>query len=206
MDCTVWEFEFWQHQQIFVLHNLQTCPVVQPTSYLMGTGVFSQAVKRPRHEVGHSPPSRAEIKKEWGNTSTPPPLVHMPLWRRKGKFYLYIANTELAEVKCVHPGQEWDESRILVKKAIDIRVQQNSEELSASQVWLLSINQSAAFLSSQPLWSSKRRTTGCDTLQSLRKCCHDSFHSKITETNVLLLLQFQAVITQHYVHLNVSRS
>ena len=61
-------------------------------------------------------------------------------------------------------------------------------------------------ISSQPLWSSKWRTTGCDTLQSLRKCCHDSFHSKITETNVLLLLQFQAVITQHYVHLNVSRS
>jgi hypothetical protein len=38
----------------------------------MGTGGFPPGVKRPEHEVDHSSPTSAEIKKTWINKSTSP--------------------------------------------------------------------------------------------------------------------------------------
>jgi len=33
-------------------------------------------VKQFKHEVNHSPPSRAKVKNEWSHTSTPPICLH----------------------------------------------------------------------------------------------------------------------------------
>jgi hypothetical protein len=38
----------------------------------MSTGVLSPAVKSPGHEVDHSPPPKAEVRKAWTCTPTPP--------------------------------------------------------------------------------------------------------------------------------------
>jgi hypothetical protein len=49
--------------------NVQTGPEAHPASYTMGTGSFP-GVKRPGHGAEHPPASTAEVKKEWGYTST----------------------------------------------------------------------------------------------------------------------------------------
>jgi hypothetical protein len=48
---------------------------VHPAFYLMGTGVFSQGLKWPGHDVDHSPPSD-EAKHERRCTSPPPMCLH----------------------------------------------------------------------------------------------------------------------------------
>jgi hypothetical protein len=50
---------------------IQTGPVVQPSSYTMGTGSFP-GVKLPGRGADHPPTSSAELKKEKSYTSTPP--------------------------------------------------------------------------------------------------------------------------------------
>jgi hypothetical protein len=49
-------------------HPVQTGSVSLPNSYPMGT----PEAKRPGHEADRSPPSNAEVKKEWSYTSTRP--------------------------------------------------------------------------------------------------------------------------------------
>jgi hypothetical protein len=66
------EFESRKGKKFLLLHIVQTCSGVQPTSYKMGTGGSFPGVKRQGRETGHSPPSSAEIKKMWIYTSTPP--------------------------------------------------------------------------------------------------------------------------------------
>jgi hypothetical protein len=45
---------------------IQTGSGVHPTSYTMGTGgFFPEGKKLPRRDSDHSPPSSAEVKKEW---------------------------------------------------------------------------------------------------------------------------------------------
>jgi len=39
-------------------------------------GAVILAVKRPGREADHSPPSSAEVKHKWSNTSVPPILLH----------------------------------------------------------------------------------------------------------------------------------
>jgi hypothetical protein len=53
-------------------HRVQTGSGAHTASYPMGTGVLSPEVKRPGHEVDHSPASSAEVKNVWGYTSTLP--------------------------------------------------------------------------------------------------------------------------------------
>jgi hypothetical protein len=52
--------------------RLQTGFGAHPSSYPMGTGAFSPAVKQSRPEADHSPRTSAEVKKTWAYTSTPP--------------------------------------------------------------------------------------------------------------------------------------
>ena len=75
-------FESQQGQEIYLFSKtVQTGSRAQRASYSRGTGVFSRVVKRPRREVDHSPPSSAEVKNEWRDTSTPPICLHLYLLR-----------------------------------------------------------------------------------------------------------------------------
>jgi hypothetical protein len=69
-----------------LLRNVQTTSGAHPVD----TEPLSLGVKRPGREGDHSPPSTAEVKKEWSYTSTPPSI---PSWRGQGKallcFYFY---------------------------------------------------------------------------------------------------------------------
>jgi hypothetical protein len=65
------EFESRQGQE-FSLHVIHTGSGVHPTSYSMGTGALSLAVKRPGRETDNSPPASVEVKKIWIYTPTPP--------------------------------------------------------------------------------------------------------------------------------------
>jgi hypothetical protein len=48
-------------------------PALGPTQspFQVVPGALSLAVKRPRREADHSPPSSAEVKNAWSHTSTP---------------------------------------------------------------------------------------------------------------------------------------
>jgi hypothetical protein len=61
----------WAPFKLFLVTVWYTQPPVQWAS-----GALSPGVKRPGHEVDHSPPTSAEVKKVWIYTSTP----HMPSW------------------------------------------------------------------------------------------------------------------------------
>jgi hypothetical protein len=52
-------------------HHIQTGSGAHLASYPMGNGILSPGVKRMGREADHSPPSSAEIKKEWSYISTP---------------------------------------------------------------------------------------------------------------------------------------
>ena len=60
-DCP--GLEFWQGQRTFI-QNLQIIYGNHPASYSVGTGFFC-GVNRPGRESDRSPPSSAEVKKEW---------------------------------------------------------------------------------------------------------------------------------------------
>jgi hypothetical protein len=66
------EFETLQGREFSLLHSVQTYTGAHPASYLMGTGVLSQGIKRPGREADHSPQASAEVKNAWIYTSTPP--------------------------------------------------------------------------------------------------------------------------------------
>jgi hypothetical protein len=53
--------------------------------------------KRLGSEVEHSPPSKAEVKKQWSYTSKP---CYMPLWHGQGQICLFFANKSF-EYLCV---------------------------------------------------------------------------------------------------------
>jgi hypothetical protein len=54
------------------VHVVQDGYGVHPTSYSMVTGALSPGVKRPGHEVDHSPTASVEVKNVSIYTSTPP--------------------------------------------------------------------------------------------------------------------------------------
>jgi hypothetical protein len=58
------------------LKTVQTGYGAQPASYSSGNGIISQALTRPEREVDHSPPYSAEVKNEWGYTSTSSICLH----------------------------------------------------------------------------------------------------------------------------------
>jgi hypothetical protein len=65
----------WMAEEVRVrvlLHVVQTGTGVHPTSYRTGTRGFSPGIKRLEREADHSPPARAEVKKMWIYTSSPP--------------------------------------------------------------------------------------------------------------------------------------
>jgi hypothetical protein len=59
----------------FLVHRVQTDSWAHPASYPKGTGAHFLRIKRPAREADHSPPSRAEVKKVWSHTSTPPTFI-----------------------------------------------------------------------------------------------------------------------------------
>jgi hypothetical protein len=65
-------FDRWQE---ICLYSTAPRPALGPTQppIQWGTGVLSPAVKRPKRETDHSPPSGAEVK----NGGAIPPLPHM---------------------------------------------------------------------------------------------------------------------------------
>jgi hypothetical protein len=79
-QCSVGSFSF-----IFIFVNISLCLFLQlyfqsgtsanPTSSPMNTEVPFPRTKRQGREADHAPPSNAEIKKTWINTSTPPAFV-----------------------------------------------------------------------------------------------------------------------------------
>jgi hypothetical protein len=57
---------------IFSLHHrVQTGSGAHPASYPMGTGRSFSGVKQLGYEADHSPPSSAEVKNVWNDTSIP---------------------------------------------------------------------------------------------------------------------------------------
>jgi len=55
----------------------------------MGNMTFIPDVKRPGREADHSPPSGAELKNAWSNTSTPPVRLRgVVLSQAQGKLYI----------------------------------------------------------------------------------------------------------------------
>jgi hypothetical protein len=58
-------------------------PIQPPNQRVIS--VLSLEVKRPGCEAGHSPPSSAEVKKEWSYTSTPT-MCHHGEYREKFTF------------------------------------------------------------------------------------------------------------------------
>jgi hypothetical protein len=64
------EFESLWRQELSLLH-IQTGCRIHPVSYPMSTEALSPGVKRPGRAADHSPPTSAEVKKMWINTSTP---------------------------------------------------------------------------------------------------------------------------------------
>jgi len=61
----------WKEQK--KLFSKTSTPVLSPPNIIFSEywGVPSTGTKQPGHKANHSPPSRAEVKKEWSYTSTP---------------------------------------------------------------------------------------------------------------------------------------
>jgi hypothetical protein len=57
-------------------HRVQNGSGTHLASYPMVPGALSLGVKRPGREADHSPPSSAEVKNAWSNTSTLPIRLH----------------------------------------------------------------------------------------------------------------------------------
>jgi hypothetical protein len=66
--CAVLEFSF--------LRVVHTGSGVYASAYPLDTGNLSPGVKRPGSESNHSPPTSAEVKKTWVNTTTPPTRLY----------------------------------------------------------------------------------------------------------------------------------
>jgi hypothetical protein len=69
-------------------HRVQNGSGAHPVSYPMGTRCSFLGIKRPRHEVDHSPTSSAEVMNAWSYISTPPYA-----WcsvKAQGEFYVYL--------------------------------------------------------------------------------------------------------------------
>jgi hypothetical protein len=58
--------------EVEVSYRVQTGSAAHPASYPMGIGGSFPEVKQTGREADHSPPSSAEVKKEWSYTSTLP--------------------------------------------------------------------------------------------------------------------------------------
>ena len=63
-------FEFQQMQKISLLQNIQTASGAHSVQFDWNLVSFSD------HEVSQSPPSSAEVKNEWSDTSTPVTCRH----------------------------------------------------------------------------------------------------------------------------------
>jgi hypothetical protein len=73
-----WDLIPGKGNEIF-LYSTASRPALGPTKPFIqwAPGDIFLKVKRPGHEAGHSPLSRAELK----NCGAIPPLPHMPSWR-----------------------------------------------------------------------------------------------------------------------------
>ena len=69
--------------------------------------VLSSGVKPPERAADHSPPSSAEVKNEWGSTSTPPPVrLHGVV---RDKFYIYFMIETIPPIPWTSIGRtEWN--------------------------------------------------------------------------------------------------
>ena len=76
LDCPGFKSGKGQDIFFFLLQNVQTSSGAHPATYLIGTGVRSQAVKWQEHKVNHISTSSAEFKNEWSCTSSPPICLH----------------------------------------------------------------------------------------------------------------------------------
>jgi hypothetical protein len=56
----------------------------------MGTGGSFPEVKRPRRDVDHTPPARAEVTNKWSYTSTPPICLYNVDRENFYLFYVYV--------------------------------------------------------------------------------------------------------------------
>jgi len=65
------EFESRQGQEVFFTPKRPDRHFCHPASYSMGTGCFLRVRRRGR-EVGHSPPTSAEVMNAWSCISAPP--------------------------------------------------------------------------------------------------------------------------------------
>jgi hypothetical protein len=63
-------------QDFSLVNRVQTDPAVYPAFYPMGSGGCFLVGKAQAREVGHSPPSSAEVKKGGAK----PPFPHMSSW------------------------------------------------------------------------------------------------------------------------------
>jgi hypothetical protein len=64
LDCRGYESGYWQEIFFLLLQNIQTSSVACPASYVMGTGVRSQAIKQQEHKVDRLATSSVEFKND----------------------------------------------------------------------------------------------------------------------------------------------
>jgi hypothetical protein len=82
-----------------LLQKVQTDSGAHLASYTMGTGVLSRGVKRPDHDVYHSPPSSDEIRNEWRYTSTPLAYLLYGLERYSCTFTFFTKTNEILKIE-----------------------------------------------------------------------------------------------------------
>jgi hypothetical protein len=78
---------FRQIRDFSVLHMVQTC-AAHPTAYPVSTMACFRRVKGPAREADNPPPSRAEVKNGWSNTSDSPILHAVVFSSVQGQVYL----------------------------------------------------------------------------------------------------------------------
>jgi hypothetical protein len=69
---------------------VQTGSGTHPAFYPRGVGCFFLGVKRPEHEVDHSPSFSVDVKNAWNIISIPPISLHNVVLRHRDKITLYL--------------------------------------------------------------------------------------------------------------------
>ena len=76
------EFQSWQRQKdFFLLQNIQTSSGAHPAPCSIQCRGHFPGIKRPGHELDHSPSPSVQVKHEWSYTSTP--LYVYNAWTKK---------------------------------------------------------------------------------------------------------------------------
>jgi hypothetical protein len=90
----------------FSLHHCSSRPAlepIQPPIYWVPEGAISLGVKRLGREVGHSPPSSAEVKNAWSYTSTPQ-HAFMAWCSVKAQGQLYFEGVAVSTIILLRPS------------------------------------------------------------------------------------------------------